>query len=154
LILVSHDRAFLNNLVTSTIVMEGNGKVTEYVGGYDDWKQQVSFSETMQKPASPSIKSNTINDHQLNTRQEKKKPLSYKEKRELEARRIELTELPTKIEALEKEQNILSQKTSDSTFYQQDSDSIAVVIARLKEIETELSDAFHRWEELENLDFS
>jgi len=154
LILVSHDRAFLNNLVTSTIVMEGNGKVTEYVGGYDDWKQQVSFSETMQKPASPSIKSNTINNHQLNTRQEKKKPLSYKEKRELEARRIELTELPTKIEALEKEQNILSQKTSDSTFYQQDSDSIAVVIARLKEIETELSDAFHRWEELENLDFS
>ena len=61
LILVSHDRAFLNNLVTSIIVMEGNGKVAEYVGGYDDWKQQVSITDTSQKPAGALIKSHAQN---------------------------------------------------------------------------------------------
>ncbi len=150
LILVSHDRAFLNNLVTSIIVMEGNGKVAEYVGGYDDWKQQVSISETTQKPASALNKTQTQNIQQTSSQLEKKNQLSYKEKRELEARTRELSELPAKIEALENEQNQLSLKTADSTFYQQDSETIAAVMARLKELDSELTNAFQRWEELEN----
>lgn len=150
LILVSHDRAFLNNLVTSIIVMEGNGKVAEYVGGYDDWKQQVSITETTQKPASALNKTQTQNIQQTSSQLEKKNQLSYKEKRELEARTRELSELPAKIEALENEQNQLSLKTADSTFYQQDSETIAAVMARLKELDSELTNAFQRWEELEN----
>jgi ATP-binding cassette subfamily F protein uup len=151
LILVSHDRAFLNNLVTSIIVMEGNGKVAEYVGGYDDWIQQVSINDTSQKTAGGMVKSAAAkNNLQVNTQPEKKTQLSYKEKKELEARARELAELPAKIEALENEQNLLSQKTADSTFYQQDSETIAAVMARLNELDLELAIAFQRWEELEN----
>ena len=150
LILVSHDRAFLNNLVTSIIVMEGNGKVAEYVGGYDDWKQQVSITDTLQKPAGALVKSHAQNIQQVSSQIEKKSQPSYKEKKELEARSRELAELPAKIEALENEQNLLSHKTADSTFYQQDSETIAAVMARLKEIDSELINAFQRWEELEN----
>ena len=151
LILVSHDRAFLNNLVTSIIVMEGNGKVAEYVGGYDDWKQQVSITDTTQKPVGSQIKSGaTKNNLQVYSQPEKKNQPSYKEKKELEARTRELSELPAKIESLENELNLLTQKTADSTFYQQDNDTIAAVMARLKEIDSELANAFQRWEELEN----
>lgn len=151
LILVSHDRAFLNNLVTSIIVMEGNGKVAEYVGGYDDWKQQVSITDTTQKPVGGQIKSgSTKNNLQVNSQPEKKNQPSYKEKKELEARARELSELPAKIESLENELNLLTQKTADSTFYQQDNETIAAVMARLKELDTELAYAFQRWEELEN----
>ena len=151
LILVSHDRAFLNNLVTSIIVMEGNGKVAEYVGGYDDWKQQVSITDTTQKPVGSQIKSGaTKNNLQVYSQPEKKNQPSYKEKKELEARARELSELPAKIESLENELNLVTQKTADSTFYQQDNDTIAAVMARLKEIDSELANAFQRWEELEN----
>ncbi|NTW45390.1 MAG: ATP-binding cassette domain-containing protein, partial [Anaerolineaceae bacterium] len=151
LILVSHDRAFLNNLVTSIIVMEGNGKVAEYVGGYDDWKQQVSITDTTQKPVGSQIKSGaTKNNLQVYSQPEKKNQPSYKEKKELEARTRELSELPAKIESLENELNLLTQKTADSTFYQHDNDTIAGVMARLKEIDSELANAFQRWEELEN----
>ncbi len=76
---------------------------------------------------------------QVSSQLEKKSQPSYKEKKELEARTRELAELPAKIEALENEQNLLSHKTADSTFYQQDSETIAAVMARLKELDSELS---------------
>jgi len=151
LILVSHDRAFLNNLVTSTLVMEGEGKVGEYVGGYDDWKQQVSNNESTQKAAGISSKSNNSKTKlQISTQTGKRDATSFKDRKNQEDRTRELAEIPLRIESLENEQHELSKKVGESSFYQQDNETIASVMARIKELEVELEQAFLRWEELEN----
>jgi ATP-binding cassette subfamily F protein uup len=151
MILVSHDRAFLNNLVTSILVMEGDGKVGEYVGGYDDWKQQATAAETVQKRGgSLSTAGLPKNKLPAAAQQEKRNQPTYKERKEQAARVSELAELPMKIEALENEQNELSKKMAESSFYQQSIESITAVTARLKELQAELEAAFQRWEELEN----
>ena len=138
LLLVSHDRAFLNNVVTSTLVFEGEGEINEYVGGYDDWIRQrkvetaaVEKSKPVNKPApTPKTEAN-------------KKKLSYKEKQELEA-------LPKQIEALEAEQEQLHQQLADPEFYRTGGDAVTTKTDRLKAVETELEQAYSRWEELED----
>ena len=142
LLLVSHDRVFLNNLVTSTLALDGRGGVSETVGGYDDWLRQnqaglVRLEERLRK-AQPAAEAPAP----------ARKP-GYKEQRALEARRRELEELPGRIEALEAEQARLTAVMADPAFYQRESAEIAQTAGRLHALEDELARAFLRWEELE-----
>ncbi len=136
LLLVSHDRAFLNNIVTSTLVFEGDGKIGEYVGGYDDWKRQSNIPiEPDKKIVSPAAKSTAV-------KPKKQNKLSYNEQRELK-------QLPDQINALEEEQATLQQKMSQPDYYQQSSEHIAQEQKRLKELDALLVAAYERWESLE-----
>ena len=152
LLLVSHDRTVLNNLVTSTLVLNGSGVVNEYVGGYDDWHAQyqaglaAKSEETNRRPA-PAAR--PIPAEAMAGAPRK---LSYKEQREREEQKRELGALPERIEQLEAEQHQLSTAMASPDFYQQDSAEIAQAVERLKDIEAELAGAFQRWEELEKLD--
>jgi len=137
LLLVSHDRAFLNNVVTSTLVFEGQGCVGEYVGGYDDWLRQRRLPE-------PPVKAEKIKAGRQKPARERRQMLSFKQQRELEA-------LPERIEVLEAEQKSLYQALSDPSFYQQAGDEIARARARLEVLEQEIETANRRWEELESL---
>ncbi|MBL8102533.1 MAG: ATP-binding cassette domain-containing protein [Anaerolineales bacterium] len=138
LLLVSHDRAFLNNLVTSTLILDGSGNVKEYIGGYEDWQKQLDAV-----PASKPLKvaATTQTESKADSKPAGRK-LSYNEKRELE-------ELPRRIEALEAEQHELNVKMEAPSFYQQESAVITQAVERLQEIHEELSRAYHRWSELE-----
>ncbi len=150
LLLVSHDRAFLNNLVTSLLVLDGSGQVKEYIGGYDDWQKQSqaekaglpAFEAAARKPAPASQPRET-------SPEAAPRKLTYKAQRALEAHKRELAELPGRIEALESEQAQLTAAMADPVFYQRDSAEIAQAANRLKEIEEELALLFERWEELE-----
>ena len=136
LLLVSHDRAFLDNVVTSTIVFEGEGEVHEYVGGYEDWLRQKRIQ--LQQNTSGLKKSEP---RPVKTTEKKK--LSYKEQSELES-------LPGLIEQLERQQQELEQQTSQIEFYQQDKDAIKTTLDRLEQVNRELQTAFDRWEYLDN----
>ena len=139
LLLVSHDRAFLDNVVTSTLVFEGDGVIEEYVGGYQDYlRQRRPPAEA--REAAPA-RSGTIPTKQADSRRRRK--LGYKEQREL-------AELPERIEALEAEQRQLQQQTADPAFYQGEKHEISCVMARLGELEQELEQAYARWEVLES----
>ena len=138
LLLVSHDRAFLNNVVTSTLVFEGEGKISEYVGGYDDWiRQRKSEAE----PSAPAIGKPAATTQKKRSQ----KKLSYKEKRELES-------LPKQIEALEAEQDTLQQQLTDPAFYQQGGEAVSTATDRFKQIEQQLEQAYQRWEVLEEME--
>ncbi|PKO14315.1 MAG: ABC transporter ATP-binding protein [Chloroflexi bacterium HGW-Chloroflexi-10] len=146
LLLVSHDRTFLNNLVTSTIVMDGKGNAFEYVGGYDDWlRQSLSDSSGTDKNIK---KTNPDSKQQSASPVEGVRKLSYKERKALEA---ELVELPMRIERMEAEQFALTKAMSDPSFYQQESSKISLTVNRLKELEEELNLAYQRWETLEQV---
>ena len=137
LLLVSHDRAFLNNIVTSTYILD-DGYVTEYIGGYDDWHKQVDVT-----PASDSSK--PVPSKQTAPNADNKsapRKLSYNEKRELEA-------LPKQIETLEAEQHELNKKMESPEFYLQEGALITQAVNRLQELHEELSRLYHRWGELE-----
>jgi ATP-binding cassette subfamily F protein uup len=144
-LLVSHDREFLNNVVTSTIVFEPAG-VGEYVGGYDDWQRQRSQQASEALPSRPlgvrsvseNSKAPTDNDG------DGKRRLKYKEQQELDG-------LPDKIEQLEADVARLHELMAAPDFYQQSGDSIAQESARLKALETEIATAYNRWHELEEL---
>ena len=136
LLLVSHDRTFLNNVVTSTLVLEGEGRVGEYVGGYDDWVRQRGSDS----PASPG-KPPAIPEKQRPKR-ESRLTISYKEQRELE-------DLPGVIELLEAERNELYRSMSDPAFYRENGPEIAGAKARLKALEQKLDETYQRWEDLD-----
>jgi len=140
ILMVSHDREFLNNVVTSTVVFEGKGCLQEYVGGYDDWLTQRNASAEPPKPmTSKKQKQKTERPPR------EKQKLSYKETRELEA-------LPQTIEALEEEKRRLTATLNSAQFYvSYDPDKIKAAIARLKALEKDLDEAYHRWDELESL---
>jgi ATP-binding cassette subfamily F protein uup len=130
---VSHDRAFLNNIVTSTLILDGSGAVNEYVGGYDDWRRQIEPPSAAPAKPKPEPKADA---------KPAARKLSYKEKRELE-------ELPKKIELLEAEQHALSVNLETPEFYLQASEAITTAVNRLQELQEELSRLYRRWEELE-----
>jgi ATP-binding cassette subfamily F protein uup len=134
LLLVSHDRTFLNNVVTSTLVLEGDGVVRQYPGGYDDWVEQRGRQEkaAARKEQKPVV-----------ARQRDRK-LTYREKRELE-------ELPGRIELLEKEQSELAESQADPSFYRRPPEVISQANQRIKEIVDELEQLVERWAELEDL---
>ena len=145
LLLVSHDRAFLNNLVTSTIALDGQGQAREYVGGYDDrlrhsQAEADAVARNTRKPVAPAAK------QEPQKQPEGERKLSYKEKRALEAQQQELVDLPGRIEALEAEQTQLTETMLKPAFYQGDQAKIAQTVARVKQLEDELAQAFTRWE--------
>ena len=141
-LVVSHDRAFLDNLCTSTLVFEGQGAFKEYVGGYSDWQRTVAAQESERavvsggggKAAAPKAKRESDGG--------KPKKLSYKEKQEW-------GELPGQIEALEHELHLLQTRLADPAFFQGDAREIRSVGQRAKEIPTEIDGAFERWGELD-----
>jgi ATP-binding cassette subfamily F protein uup len=144
LLIVSHDRTFLDNVVTSTLVFEGDGKFNEYAGGYEDWERyqrQIPdpLTETKKRVATQSVttraqaKSNDI-----------ARKLSYKEQRELVA-------LPGKIEALETEQRELDKRMGGANFYRQPRDTITATMERIEAVKIDLESAYGRWQELESM---
>ncbi len=145
LLLVSHDRTFLDNVVTSTIVFEGDGQVEEFVGGYEDWVRQRRL---VTPPVATQAESTATPAKQVTARKKTsaaKAKMSYKEKRELEG-------LPAKIEQLEQEQAELLGKVGGSEFYQQDKAVITDTLARLEQIKAELQRTYERWEHLDGIE--
>ncbi|MFA5060040.1 MAG: ATP-binding cassette domain-containing protein [Candidatus Omnitrophota bacterium] len=142
LLLVSHDRAFLNNVVTGTFVLEGDGAVNEYVGGYDDWLAQRKPVADTEKKDVGAPEEKIVRAPQPSQAYNGPRKLSYKEERELAA-------LPVKIEKLEAEQDKLYTLLSDPNFFQKDPAQFAKTKSRLEEVEDELLAAFERWEVLE-----
>ena len=146
LILVSHDRTFLDNVISSLLVFEGKHRIQEYVGGYSDWIRQRpkdwSFTAIGKESKTAEQKETSKPEQTKPVASNKPRKLSYKEQRELEA-------LPEKIENLETEQEELQQLTSEGDFYQQDQQTIAETMERLKTVNEELDQAYTRWAELE-----
>ncbi len=139
LLLVSHDREFINNVVTSTLAFTGNGLVEDFAGGYDDWLQQS---------AAATVKAASATDSYVKTgkstkpRTSKPRKLSFKEKAELE-------KLPLILETLEKEQQKIYDDMADPKFYQSENSRVAGARDRLAELEKELEELYVRWEDLE-----
>ena len=138
-LLVSHDRAFLNNLVTSILVFEGDGLVAEYIGGYDDWVKQRKKDETKNPP-----KPRKNGTKKPKSKREGPKKLTFRENRELE-------EIPSLIESLEQEHEKIFKDLSDPAFYKKESAEIARAKERLESLETELEKSYQRWEALESV---
>ena len=142
LLLVSHDRTFLDNVVTSTLVFEGEGKFLEYAGGYEDWERYQR-----QIPAANSRAQRTAAAVAVPVKarsSEKRRRLSYKEQRELD-------QLPAKIEALEAEQVELHARMGSGDFYRQSSDKIAASVERLEAVKCELELHYERWQILDSI---
>lgn len=140
-LLVSHDRDFMDNVVTSTLAFEGNACVREYVGGYKDWlRQGGGFNKIA--PATPSATSNTREapSSDLDSGSPARK-LGYKEKRELET-------LPSMIETLEQQQAELQKETEQADFYQQDHQQVNDKLEQLAAVSSELEHHYERWLEL------
>ena len=134
-LLVSHDRSFLNNVVTSSLIFDGSGKVDEVIGGYDDWlaTQPETITPAKREKVKPA------------PRKQRPRKLSFKEKQELE-------KLPAQIDALETEQTELHEKMADPDIYKEGDGSLILTIKnRLDEIEIELEAAYQRWEELDQI---
>jgi ATP-binding cassette subfamily F protein uup len=136
LLIVSHDRAFLNNVVTSTLAIEPGGEVREYDGGYDDFIRQ----RKEQAPAEP--KASTSPPKPSSPPRERPRKLNSKQQRELDA-------LPSRIEDLETRIAALHDAMAAPEFYKQDGDRIAAARADLEALEQDLASCFERWEELE-----
>ncbi|HTD90845.1 MAG TPA: ATP-binding cassette domain-containing protein, partial [Burkholderiales bacterium] len=134
LLLVSHDRAFLDNVVTQTLVAEGDGKWKEYVGGYSDWLAQ--------RPAPAGAASSSDTKTQTGTRDKPKTKMSFKEQRELAA-------LPAEIEALEQEQQALTARMSSIDYHKQGAEAIKADGKRAGEIEQQLAKKYERWQWLD-----
>jgi ATP-binding cassette subfamily F protein uup len=151
LLLVSHDRAFLNNIVSSVIAFEGRGNVLEYVGGYDDWiRQGGKWTQADELPTSianvPIIepKQPDIAETVSTKAPVKLKKLSYKFQKEFD-------ELPQKIELIEKQLNELQTVTTASDFYSQTAAMVEQKLQELAKVQQQLDDCFERWAELEDM---
>ncbi len=138
LLLVSHDRSFIDHVVDYCFVFEGNAEVNQYVGGYADWLRQ-------RKPAKPETAAVASGSKPASVEKPAKprKKLGFNEQKELKA-------LPRKIEKLEQQISDLQQQMADPGFYQQGADKIAETTQQLNNLETELEQVYQRWEELES----
>ncbi len=139
LLLVSHDRELLNNVVTGTLAVEPDGRVGEYAGGYDDWVRQRPTPQAAAPATRPDAKAAP-----RPAAVERPRRLTFKERQDLEA-------LPGQIEALEAEQSRLYRELADPTLYQQGGDQVTQATARLADLEHELAAAYAHWEALESL---
>ncbi len=143
LLLVSHDRTFLDNVVTSTIAFEGDGRVHEYIGGYEDWLRQKRDNEKAAlKNSNEGSENKERKPQEKATAAAKPKKLSYNLQRELD-------QLPKKIDTLEKQIEAITNEMAEPAFYQQDQTTIADTGNQLKALQEELDACFARWEELE-----
>lgn len=140
ILLVSHDREFLDNIVTSTIVFEGDGRLVEYVGGYDDWMRQRGLT-----PPEGTEKTNKKEKSvKSSPRRERLRTLTFREKKEIET-------LPALIESMEAERAGLYKTLADPDFYRQDGSRVPAVQARMAELDKEIPAAYERWELLESI---
>jgi ATP-binding cassette subfamily F protein uup len=140
-LMVSHDRAFLNNVATSVLVLEGEGKIGEYVGGYDDWLRQDQARKARlaeSQKAAPKKKDAPAKPAPAAG----KKKLSFNEQRELDA-------LPAKIQKLEDRQREVHEMMSGASFYKKPPAEITALHDELEQVQQNLADALARWEELE-----
>ncbi len=145
ILLVSHDRAFLDNVVSSTLVFEPNGQISEYVGGFDDWlRQGGTISALVAEASSAKKEPKKVAKEAAPAVTHGKKKLSYKLQRELDA-------LPGEIEALEEELVALETKTTEPDFYQQDQATVQSVLNRLTELNTLIEEKMERWETLDSI---
>jgi len=142
LLLVSHDRTFLDNVVTGTLVFEGDGIVTEYTGGYEDWVRQ----RDVVNPLKPAFAAPVIPkfEHSKNAKIEKGRKFLNREQKELD-------ELPGLIEVLEARQAILSERLADPALYQKKDGEFQQLEKELQILQKEIDTALARWEELEKL---
>lgn len=139
LLMVSHDRDFLDHVVTGTLIFEGNGKVTEFSGGYQDWQDyQKKVQKEIEEKKVTEVKSTT------SSVSEKPRKLLNREKKEHE-------ELPLQIEKMEAEHQTLSEKLWDPELYQKDPLGVDKTKARIAELEAEIEKAYQRWNELDAL---
>ncbi len=148
LLLVSHDRAFLDDVVTSTLVFEGDGVVTEYVGGYQDYLAERAARVETQRgapgpPADGPAGGALRRAEPTGFSQPGRRRLSYNEQRELE-------QLPARIEALEHEQQDLHDRVSAADFYREPPDAIRQALGRLDQLQRELLAAYGRWDDLDS----
>lgn len=139
--LVSHDRTFLDNVVTQSIVFKGNGVLKEYIGGYQDYIDAQKREEALQPLAKIEVKNNPVND-KSKTKNRRNDKLSFNEQRELNA-------LPEEIAALENEQTQLTEKLSDPEIFKNDYKQAVAWQTRISEIEEILLQKLERWEALE-----
>jgi ATP-binding cassette subfamily F protein uup len=143
LLLVSHDRSFLDNVVTSTLVFEGDGTFNEYAGGYEDWER---YQRKIPEPPSETKKRPNAQAAAMPAyakRTDKPRKLTFKEQRELEA-------LPGKIEVLESEQTELNARMGEADFYRQGSAKITATMERIETVKIELEACYARWQALES----
>ena len=138
LLLVSHDRALLNNVVTGCMVLEGDGTVKEFVGGYDDWVRQ------RKRVDAPDRKKTSPGSRKQDKASPRPRKLTYKERLELEA-------LEERIEQLEGDRKAMHEAMADPAFYRQEGGEITDATARLESLEEALRKAYRRWETLEEL---
>jgi ATP-binding cassette subfamily F protein uup len=139
-LLVSHDRTFLDNIVTSTIAFEADGAVREYVGGYEDWLRQRQ-AEEMPEATLTDETADKVSRKERNKTAAKTK-LGYNEQRELD-------QLPGQIEQQEQALQQLEAQMTDPGFYQQDKQLIAATLAEVETRREQLKLAYKRWEQLD-----
>ncbi|GGI53423.1 ATP-binding cassette domain-containing protein [Oxalicibacterium solurbis] len=141
--LVSHDRTFLDNVVTQVIVAEGDGRWQEYIGGYSDWERVRPAASNIVSPK-PTLKAEVKTTEQAAPAVAASKPkkLSYKEQRDLE-------QLPTMIAQLEEEQKSITEKLADPAMYTEQPDEVKCLNQRFAEIDTSLLEMLERWEDIE-----
>jgi ABC transport system ATP-binding/permease protein len=143
ILLVSHDRAFLNNIVSSVIAFEGRGNVLEYVGGYDDWiRQGGKWTQADELPQPAASATAAVATHAKAPAKPKK--LSYKFQKEFD-------ELPQKIEAIERELEALNSETTGADFYLQPAAIVEKKLQQLAQLQQQLDNCFERWAELEDM---
>jgi len=140
LLLVSHDRAFIDHVVTSTLVFEGDGRVQEYIGGYADWLRQRRHVEPA--PAAAAVASTAVSQPARPAEAGNRK-LSYREQQEI-------VRLPGHIETLESEQQELTAAVADPEFYKEPAETIHRTLARLDTLQQAILDAYARWDELDS----
>ena len=141
LLLISHDRAFMDNVVTSTWVFDGKGNIDEYVGGYQDYLEQRPDQTAVDQK---SAVKKAIAKAEASVEAPKKVKLSYKDQRALE-------QLPAEMEALEKEQAEINAQLADGSLFVSNNDKAMKLSARLAEIDEQLLEKMERWEELEEM---
>ena len=145
-LLVSHDREFMDNVVTSLLVLEGDGVITEHAGSYSDWEAR-GFS--LASPSGGTAQPDPIGENEATAPaappRTGKRKLSYKDQRELDG-------LPALIESMEQRQQQLEEAVSQADFYQRDHENVEQVLAELADVQAELEQAFTRWAELEGED--
>jgi ATP-binding cassette subfamily F protein uup len=146
LLLVSHDRDFIDNVVTSTMVMEGDGRIGEYVGGYSDWARQAAQAVARARPAAAGRAepaATAAPTAATAAPAEPKRKLSYKEQRELE-------QLPARIEQLEEQQAAMAAAMNEAAFYQRDTAQVQAHTQQLAQLQQELDQAYARWQQLDS----
>ena len=143
LLIVSHDRTFLDNVVTSTLVFEGGDRIEEYVGGYEDWQRQRAAPAAAPVPERRPARTTAVSRSTADATPSAKTKLSFKERREFEA-------LPDRIAALEAEAERLQAAVAHPDFYRESATTINATLARIETLRIELHAVYARWDELDS----